>query len=68
MSIVVRVVSVAFMIVGVARAQDACKADVEKLCAGIPQGGGRIAACLKANEAQVSPACKQQVQAVVKKA
>ena len=36
----------------------ACKADVEKLCAGIQPGGGRIAGCLKQNEAQVSPACK----------
>jgi hypothetical protein len=36
----------------------ACKADVEKLCAGVQRGGGRIAGCLKQNEAQVSPACK----------
>ena len=36
----------------------ACKADVEKLCAGVQHGGGRIAGCLKQNEAQVSAACK----------
>jgi Golgi apparatus protein 1 len=47
-----------------ALAQDACKADVEKLCQGIPPGGGRIMACLKANEAKVSAKCKQEVAAV----
>ena len=36
----------------------ACKADVEKLCSGTQPGGGRIVGCLKQNEAQVSPACK----------
>ena len=36
----------------------ACKADAEKLCPGVQPGGGRIAACLKQNEAQVSAACK----------
>ena len=36
----------------------ACKADVEKLCSGIQPGGGRVAGCLKQNEAQVSAACK----------
>jgi hypothetical protein len=36
----------------------ACKADVDKLCPGVQPGGGRIIACLQANEAQVSAACK----------
>ena len=36
----------------------ACKADVEKLCAGVQNGGGRIAGCLKQNEARLSPACR----------
>jgi len=36
----------------------ACKDDVEKLCPGLAPGGGRIAACLKQNEAQVSSTCK----------
>ncbi|HXX84120.1 MAG TPA: cysteine rich repeat-containing protein [Casimicrobiaceae bacterium] len=39
----------------------ACKADVEKLCSGVQPGGGRIAACLKQNEAQVSAACKDAI-------
>lgn len=50
---------------GGARA-DECRADVERLCAGIPPGGGRIAACLKANQAQVSPACKAQLASVAR--
>ena len=36
----------------------ACRADVDKLCAGVQPGGGRIIACLHQNEAQVSAACK----------
>lgn len=39
----------------------ACKADVERLCAGIQPGGGRIAGCLKQNEAQLSAACKDAI-------
>ncbi len=50
-----------------ARAEDACRADVERLCAGIPAGGGRIAACLKANAAQVSPPCKAELASVQRK-
>jgi hypothetical protein len=39
-------------------ARGACKADAEKLCPGVERGHGRIAACLRQNEAQVSAACK----------
>ena len=39
-------------------AQQACAPDIAAYCAGIPQGGGKIAACLRANEAKLSPACK----------
>jgi hypothetical protein len=38
--------------------RSACKDDVEKLCPGVQPGGGRIVACLKQNEAQLSAACK----------
>lgn len=38
-----------------------CRADVEKFCADVKPGGGRIAACLKKNAAQLSPACKERV-------
>jgi hypothetical protein len=46
-----------------ARAQDACKADAEKLCKDIPPGGGRIIGCLKSHEADLSPACKERMAA-----
>jgi hypothetical protein len=36
----------------------ACKADVERLCAGVEHGGGRIKACMKAHADQVSPDCR----------
>jgi hypothetical protein len=36
----------------------ACKADAAALCPGVQPGNHRIAACLKQNEAKVSPACK----------
>lgn len=40
MRMIVRVVSVALLSLGVARAEDACRADVEKLCAGVLETGG----------------------------
>jgi hypothetical protein len=46
-----------------ARAQDACKADAEKLCKGIVPGAGRIVACLKSHENELSPACKEKLAA-----
>jgi hypothetical protein len=36
----------------------ACKADVERLCAGVQRGGGRIRECLKQHAAELSPECK----------
>ena len=41
-----------------ARAQDACEVDAEKLCKDIAPGGGRIIACLKSHQSDLSPACK----------
>ena len=38
----------------------ACKPDMEKFCKGVEQGQGRIIRCLKANEAQLSPECREQ--------
>jgi hypothetical protein len=37
---------------------NACLADVERLCKDMPPGGGRIARCLRDNEASVSAECK----------
>lgn len=42
----------------------ACKADVQSLCATVERGEGRIAQCLKDNEDRVSSACKSQIQAL----
>jgi hypothetical protein len=39
-------------------ARASCKGDAATLCPGVQPGGGRVAACLKQNEAKVSPACK----------
>ncbi len=39
----------------------ACAGDVQKLCANVPAGGGRILACLKQNQDQVSDGCKQAI-------
>jgi Cysteine rich repeat len=37
-----------------------CAADVQKFCSGVQPGGGRIAACLKEHQADLSPACKEK--------
>jgi hypothetical protein len=34
-----------------------CRADQERLCAGVPAGGGKIFTCLAANAQQLSPTC-----------
>ena len=67
MGTTLRAICAALLAAGSARGDDACRADVERLCAGIPPGGGRIAACLKANAAQVSPACKAVLASVQNK-
>jgi hypothetical protein len=38
--------------------REACQPDAEKLCQGIRPGGGRILACLKSHEAELSGPCK----------
>ncbi len=39
-----------------------CKADVERLCANVQPGEGRIKACLMANKEQMSVGCAQALQ------
>lgn len=39
----------------------ACAGDVQRLCADVPSGGGRIIACLKQRQEQVSVGCKQAI-------
>lgn len=43
-------------------AHQACQSDVQKYCANIPRGGGRILDCLKQHEAQPSAGCKAMAQ------
>jgi cysteine rich repeat protein len=38
-----------------------CKSDLEKHCADIPVGDGRIAQCLKKNDATLAADCKQSL-------
>ena len=41
--------------------RDACQADVEKHCADIKTGQGRIRRCLRQHEAELTPGCKEQI-------
>jgi Cysteine rich repeat len=43
-----------------AAADHPCKADVEKFCAGVQPGQGRVLQCLEQHEADLSAACKQK--------
>lgn len=36
----------------------ACKADIRQYCQGIQPGGGRMAACLQTNQANLTPTCQ----------
>jgi hypothetical protein len=36
-----------------------CRADIERLCAGIQPGGGRLIKCLKAHKEEMSVGCAQ---------
>jgi hypothetical protein len=40
---------------------EACRSDAQTLCKGVEPGGGRIAKCLKENDAKLSPACKEKL-------
>ena len=40
------------------KAQEACKADVEKFCKDVKPGGGAIMKCLKEHDAELSEPCK----------
>lgn len=40
-------------------ARQACAGDIAQYCAGVPQGGGKLAQCLRANEQKLTPACRQ---------
>lgn len=53
--------SVLFALVLAAAASHPCMEDAKKLCQGIEPGGGRIAACLKSHQADLSAACKEKI-------
>jgi len=59
------VLSVALIAVGSpVRAQQAagpCKTDIEKLCAKVERGHGRVVMCLKEHTAELSPECKKVI-------
>jgi len=44
-----------------------CRADVEKFCADVESGGGRIASCLRKYESELSQECVTQVQEMRKR-
>ena len=51
--------------VGAANAiRQACRADFQANCAGVPAGGQAALACLQQNAAKASPACQQALRAV----
>jgi hypothetical protein len=41
-----------------AKGQGPCAEDAKKFCGDMKRGGGRIAKCMKENQAQLSPACQ----------
>jgi hypothetical protein len=45
----------------------ACRADTKSLCADVQRGGGRKLACLKANEAKLTPACASTIKSLPNK-
>ena len=45
----------------------ACREDVQKLCADVDRGGGKIRECLTSNMDKLSDACKANVEARAKK-
>ena len=50
------------------RRQGPCAADEKKFCGDVQPGGGRIAQCMKAHEAQLSPACQEGIKERAEKA
>jgi Cysteine rich repeat len=59
--------STAAVSVGTAQGQSPCADDVQKFCKDVQPGAGRIAKCLKEHEADLSRACKRQMEEVKKR-
>src|SRR5689334_1327401 len=47
--------------------KDTCKDEVQKFCADVKPGGGRILRCLHKHQSELSPDCQSTVGAVKKK-
>jgi hypothetical protein len=47
--------------VQIADADVSCEADIARLCKDVPMGSGRIQACLKEHETEVSEACRTKI-------
>ncbi|MFG1463629.1 cysteine rich repeat-containing protein [Xanthobacter sp. DSM 24535] len=43
-----------------------CKADIQRLCKGVPPGEGRLMTCLKAHSKEMSVGCAQALQKMKK--
>ena len=50
------------------RREGPCAADAKKFCGDVQPGQGRIAKCMKAHEAELSPACREGMKARAEKA
>jgi hypothetical protein len=70
-------VTIAFALLAAGVAADAgaqqrkdgpCAADVKKFCGDVKQGQGAIANCMKAHQAELSPACQERMKARAEKA
>jgi len=46
---------------GASAQEKPCAGDIARFCGNVQQGEGRIATCLKQNEAQLSPMCKMHL-------
>jgi len=42
----------------IATLRQACSADLQRLCAGIQPGGGRILQCIRTHKTELSPDCQ----------
>jgi hypothetical protein len=51
---------------GLAVGANPCAGDIERFCAKVPIGGGRIQACLKEHETDLSPECAARYQSLEK--
>ena len=49
-------------------AHEACTDDVQKFCGGVHPGDSRVMACLKQNENELSPECREKLGAAGKRA